>query len=222
MSFTERKQEVTGRIIAACKRVGRDPSRVRLLAVSKAQPVSALDEAYACGQQMFGENYVQELKEKAAHFGEVAAIQWHFIGALQTNKVKYIIPFVACIHSVDSEKLMLEIDKRARAHNRRIRIMIEVNIADEPQKAGCTPQEARALFTRSKACEFVNVIGLMTVPPAANIAEESRIHFKALKQLADELNLSEISMGMSHDFEIAIEEGATIVRVGTALFGARH
>ncbi|MCA1828102.1 MAG: YggS family pyridoxal phosphate-dependent enzyme [Myxococcales bacterium] len=201
--------EVNERIARACDRARRDVRRIKLVAVSKLQPVEKVRRAIDAGHGIFGENYAQELRDKAAALPDA---EWHFIGALQTNKVKMLAGKVALIHTCDRLSLAKELSKRSG----RQRVLIEVNIGREPQKAGVLPEHAPALLEQIGA--LVRVDGLMCIPPAEG---DPRPHFRALRELAEKLGLEELSMGMSADYEIAIEEGATIVRVGTAIFGAR-
>ena len=181
---------------------------VKLVAVSKLQPLSKLQEAVAAGHRVFGENYAQELREKA---DALPGAEWHFIGALQTNKVKLVAGKVALVHTCDRLSLARELAKRAPGQ----RVLLEVNIGREPQKAGVLPEDSAALLAQ---CEGLRVEGLMCIPPAS---QDPRPHFRALRELGEKLRVKELSMGMSADYEIAIEEGATLVRVGTAIFGAR-
>ncbi|MFO0551395.1 MAG: YggS family pyridoxal phosphate-dependent enzyme [Polyangiaceae bacterium] len=198
--------------------------RVTLVAVSKGHPASAIREAYAAGQRIFGENYAQELADKARELADLADLEWHFIGGLQRNKVKLIAGVARLIHTVDRAELGAEISKRSA---REQAVLIEVNIGGEPQKAGCSPEDTAALARALGAMERVRLAGLMAIPPADD-AEENRRHFAALAKLGAELRAAallpedfELSMGMSDDFEVALAEGATLVRVGTAIFGPR-
>ena len=210
---------VRERIERACARAGRSASEVTLVAVSKTHPAEAVREAYAAGQRVFGENYVQELSEKAAALADLEGLRWHFIGHLQRNKVKDVARVGALIETVDSERLAAEIDKRALAA--RVPVLLQVNVAGEAQKSGCTPDELDALVPSVRALAHLELIGLMTVPPLGEAPEASRPHFARLRALARRHGLAELSMGMSADLEVAIEEGATLVRVGTAIFGKR-
>lgn len=232
-------QEIRNRIAAAARRAGRDASDVTLVAVSKGQPVERIAEAIAAGQRDFGENYAQEM---LAHVGanlvfapaasgriQDSPLQWHFIGHLQRNKVKQIIGHSALIHSVDSPELVLEIDKRAAASEKIQPVLIELNLHGESSKTGLAPDRAEMLVSEMNRLPHVDLKGLMTIPPATEDAEEARASFRLLREIRDALNrknvykrpLAGLSMGMTHDFEIAIEEGATIVRVGTGIFGER-
>lgn len=207
------------------------PAGVKLVAVSKFHPAETVKEAYDAGQKQFGESRVQELTAKQPLLP--TDIEWHFIGTLQTNKVKYIAPFIAMIQSVDSLKLLQEIDRQAAKCNRIIRILVEVHIAEEASKHGFSPDECKALFTDSALLSFKNiaVCGLMGMATFTDNPEQVRREFKALKTLFDEIKsmpttdpsvFTELSMGMSDDYPIAIEEGSTIVRIGTAIFGNRE
>jgi pyridoxal phosphate enzyme (YggS family) len=204
--------QVRERIALACRRAGRAPESVKLVAVSKLQPLEKVREAIAAGQRAFGENYAQELRDKHAALPEA---EWHFVGALQTNKVKLVVGRAAVIHTCDRLALAQEISKRAAAEQR---LLLEVNVGREPQKAGVLPEDAAALLDEVRALPRIRCQGLMCIPPAD---QDPRPHFRALRELAVRLQLPELSMGMSADYESAVEEGATLVRVGTALFGAR-
>lgn len=201
------------------------PAGVQLVAVSKTHPVEAIQEVYDLGQKVFGENKVQELMEKYPLLPK--DIQWHLIGHLQTNKVKYIASFIDTIQSVDSEKLLSEISKEAGKSNRKIKVLLQVKIAEEETKFGLEPAEAKALFQQYLAGEFPNVeiTGLMGMATFTEDKEQVKREFLILKGLFDELNqlntLETLSMGMSDDFPAAIECGANSVRVGSAIFGRR-
>ncbi len=215
------------RIAATCSSCGRDPKTVRLVAVSKLQPAAAISEAAAAGQHLFGENYVQELLAKQEELS--APLQWHFIGALQSNKVKYLKGKVGLIHSVDRFSLAQEISRQWGKAGEVANILIEVHLGDETSKAGVAAAEAEALVRQIAALPHLRIRGLMALPPYCDDPEEVRPYFRQLRQLAQQLaalnlpgvTMDELSMGMSHDFTVAIEEGATLVRVGTAIFGAR-
>lgn len=209
--------EVRARIAIAAARAGRRPDDVTLVAVSKTKPVEAIRAAYALGQRIFGENYVQELEEKRHALRDLPDLELHFIGHLQRNKVKVAVDCADVVATVDSERLLLEVAKRAP---RPTRILLQVNVAREPQKGGCDPEELPALVTLARQHPTLLVDGLMTIPPAGS-AEEARPFFRALRALRDAHGLRVLSMGMSEDLEVAIEEGATHVRVGSAIFGAR-
>ena len=213
MGVTEGLARVRENIARACAKAGRAPGSVKLIAVSKLQPAEKLREAAEAGQRAFGENYAQELRDKSAALTDV---EWHFLGALQTNKVKLVAGRAALIHTCDRLALAQEIAKRAPAGGQRV--LLEVNIGGEPQKAGVLPGEAAALLDQVRALSGLRCEGLMCIPPAEG---DPRPHFAALRELAGRLQLKELSMGMSADYQVAIEEGATLVRVGTAIFGER-
>ncbi|MBK6528089.1 MAG: YggS family pyridoxal phosphate-dependent enzyme [Deltaproteobacteria bacterium] len=216
---------VRARIDAAARRAGRDPATVALLAVSKTHGPEAVRAAYARGQRDFGENYVQELVPKAAALADLTELRWHFIGHLQTNKCRDVAGLVATVQSVDSERLVRELGRRATAAGRTVGILVQVNVAREAQKSGCEVEALPAILAAALETPGVALRGLMTVPPAADDAGESRRWFDALRALRDEHGgaalLPELSMGMTHDMDEAIAAGATVVRVGTAIFGAR-
>jgi pyridoxal phosphate enzyme (YggS family) len=213
---------------AAAARAGRDPASVRLIAVSKTQPVRLIEEALAAGQHHFGENYAQELREKMAAL-PAAELRWHFIGALQRNKVKYLVGKVDAVHSLDGLELAHELEKRSANAGVVTRVLVEVNLGGEASKSGVTPTAASALVRSVRGLPHLELVGLMTMPPWTKDPEAARPFFRALRELRDRLRaeldepaaLPELSMGLSHDFEVAIEEGATMVRVGTAIFGER-
>jgi PLP dependent protein len=215
LGIAENLARVRERIDGRCTRTGRRTDSVKLLAVSKAQPIEAVMAAYAAGQHAFGENYAQELHEKADALGEA---EWHFIGALQTNKVKIVVGHAALVHTCDRLGLAKELSKRAAARNIVQRVLLEVNIGREPQKGGVIPEQLDELHAAVRDLPGVRCEGLMCIPPAE---QDPRPHFRALRELADRLGVGELSMGMSADYEVAIEEGSTIVRVGTAIFGER-
>ncbi len=194
------------------------PARVTLVAVSKTQPAAAIREAYAAGQRDFGENYAQEWREKAEALTDLAELRWHFIGGLQTNKVKYLAGRVAYVHTVDREELARELSRRFAQKGAVARVFLEVNTGGEASKAGCAPGEAPALAAAIRALPAVELVGVMGIPPPD---DDPRPHFRALRALRDGLGLAELSMGMSGDWRVAVEEGATFVRVGTAIFGVR-
>jgi PLP dependent protein len=218
---------VKERIAKAAGRVGRDPEGVTLVAVTKTMPVERIREAIDAGQRVFGENRVQEAQAKIKALGR--EVQWHLIGHLQRNKVKVVCDLFDLIESVDSLPLAQDLNARATRHGLVMPILIQVNIGDETTKSGVPVSEASALVQQIAALSHVRIRGLMCVPPAVEIAEHARPYFVELRTLAEQIgreciptvSMSELSMGMSHDFDIAIEEGATMVRVGSAIFGAR-
>ncbi len=220
-------QEINGRIAVAAVRSGRAAGDVRLVAVTKTHPPSIIVEAYALGLRDFGENRVQEMIVK--HYELPEDIRWHLIGHLQSNKAKYIAQFVGLVHSIDSLDSAKELSKRARLHSRTAEILLEVNVGAEASKDGVAVDGVKQLLDsiRQEAPEII-IRGLMTVAPFDERPERIRPVFAKLRTLRDELSsahpdltLTELSMGMSNDYEIAIEEGATIIRVGSALFGER-
>jgi len=213
---------VRDRIAAAARAAGRTPESIRLLAVSKKMPADDVRAAIAAGQRAFGENYAQELRDKAALLaGDATPPEWHFIGPLQSNKVKYVAGRVALVHSVDSTALLDAIEARGAPQA----CLVQVNVAGEASKKGVPTPDLPALLDRFAAMKFARCQGLMLIPPRG----DPRAHFAALRALRDQqapiarpnVDLRELSMGMTEDLEIAIAEGATIVRVGTAIFGAR-
>jgi pyridoxal phosphate enzyme (YggS family) len=218
---------VRGRISAAAISNEREPSAVKLVAVSKLQPAEAVREAYAAGQRDFGENYVQELAQKAELLRDLSELRWHLIGHLQRNKAKQVAGVAQLVHSVDSLELARELAKRHAAviKDRRLEVLVEVSIAGEEQKHGAAPETLAELFEAIEALPELRLRGLMCVPPFTEDAAASRPHFDALRRLQAEhggvARLPELSMGMTHDLEHAVAAGATLVRVGTAIFGAR-
>ncbi|MGC6428826.1 MAG: YggS family pyridoxal phosphate-dependent enzyme [Flavobacteriales bacterium] len=199
--------------------------KVTLVAVSKTKPIAMIEEAYNCGQRIFGENKVQELVKKHSELPK--DIEWHMIGHLQTNKVKFIAPFVNCIHSVDSIKLLKEIDKRAIQNSRSINCLIQVHIAKEDGKFGIKPTDLDTFFKEISEFKNINIIGLMGMATFSNDKNQIRNEFKLIKSLFEKFkkdNSSEfntLSIGMSGDYNIAIEEGSTMIRVGSGIFGSR-
>lgn len=224
-TLSERLQAIQERILAATERCGRTPDSVELLAVSKTFPVEAVQEAFQAGQLAFGENKVQEVMAKAPQLP--SKLEWHLIGHLQSNKVRKILPLVKCIHSVDSLDLARDIDRIAGELGLYPQVYLEVNLAAESTKHGFKPDQVKAELEQIYALRRLEVQGLMCIPPFDEDPERSRRYFAQLRELRDELEklgggpLPRLSMGMSHDFEVAIQEGATIVRVGSALFGSR-
>lgn len=220
--------QVEENIQSACLKSGRNRDEVTLIAVSKTKPVSMLQEVYDCQIRNFGENKVQELCEKE----EVLPndIKWHMIGHLQTNKVKYLMGKTTLIHSVDSLKLAQEIEKQAAKHNLVVDILVEVNIAEEATKFGIKKEETISLVKEIAALSHVKIKGLMTIAPFVDDPEDNRQYFRQIKELSVDINMENIdnvdmnvlSMGMTGDYMVAIEEGATLVRVGTGIFGERN
>ncbi len=224
----ENLKKVEENIAAACRKAGRDRSEVTLIAVSKTKPVDMLQTVYDQNIREFGENKVQEMCEKMEVLPK--DIHWHMIGHLQTNKVKYIVGKTALIHSVDSLHLAKEIEKQATKNNVIVPILIEVNIAEEKSKFGIHKEETIALVREIAQMEHVHIRGLMTIAPYVENPEDNRPYFRAIRQLSvdikqeniDNVDMDVLSMGMTGDYMVAIEEGATIVRVGTGIFGERQ
>ena len=216
---------VAERITRAAERAGRDAGAIRLLAVSKTMSADKIREAYRAGQRDFGENYVQELALKAQALEDLTDVRWHMIGHLQRNKAQKVAELAHSVHSLDSTRLSAELGRRAGALGRRLGVLIEVNVGGENQKSGATPEELPELLEAVSGEPALQLRGLMTVPPHTEDPAGSLVYFEALRRLRDEhggeLRLPELSMGMTHDLEWAIQAGATIVRVGTAIFGAR-
>lgn len=226
--LAENLRSVETKIQEACKRAGRNREEVTLIAVSKTKPVSMLEEIYAEKMRDFGENKVQELTEKYEQLPK--DIHWHMIGHLQRNKVKYIVDKVDLIHSVDSVRLAETIEQEAAKKNVHVDILIEVNVAEEDSKFGLKVDEVIPVIQEIAAFSHVHIKGLMTIAPFVENPEENRSVFARLKQLSvdiakkniDNINVEILSMGMTNDYEVAIEEGATMVRVGTGIFGERN
>lgn len=223
----ENLAEVQSRVEQACKRAGRDVAEVTLIAVSKTKPVTDLQEIYNAGVRDFGENKVQEMCDKMEKMPK--NINWHMIGHLQRNKVKYIVGNVALIHSVDSYRLAEEINIQAKKKGIVVPILVEVNIADETTKFGVSKEDAMELVRQIASLDALSIKGLMTIAPYVVDPEENRAYFRKIKELSvdidnqniDNVSMDILSMGMTGDFEVAIEEGATMVRVGTGIFGKR-
>jgi pyridoxal phosphate enzyme (YggS family) len=224
----ENLEEVERRVAAACERAGRKREDVTLIAVSKTKPVAAIREVMDCGVADFGENKVQEMCGKIEEIG--GSLRWHLIGHLQRNKVKYIVDKAYLIHSVDSLRLAKEIQKEAEKCDVVCPVLIEINIGGEESKDGIPKEEAVSLIREIAGLSRVKVKGLMTIAPPVEEPEEARGYFKEMRKLFEDVKaeqipgveMGELSMGMTGDFEVAIEEGATMVRVGTAIFGARQ
>jgi pyridoxal phosphate enzyme (YggS family) len=227
MSISENLKAIMDRIAAAAKRQGRAPSSVRLVVVTKTVDRDRIAEAVAAGALILGENRVQEAKEKIEALGKTAS--WHLVGHLQTNKAKYAVKLFDLIHSVDNLELASEIDRQAAKLGKVQAILIEVNIAGEASKAGMAVTGAPALVAEVAKLGNIRIKGLMTMPPYSENPEASRLYFRKLRELSraiakeniPNVTMNELSMGMSGDFEVAVEEGATLVRVGTAIFGGR-
>jgi pyridoxal phosphate enzyme (YggS family) len=225
VSLAENLDLIRQRIRAACARVGRDEKSVTLLAVSKTHPPETIREAVDCGQLLFGENKIQEAKAKIPLCPGKA--RWHFIGHLQSNKVRDAVEMFEMIQGVDSLAIAKEISKRAEQSAKTMPVLIEVNVAGEASKFGYAPEKLLAEFNELNVLPRIEVHGLMAIPPFTPVPEKARPYFQKLRQLKERAEavlgapLTHLSMGMSGDFEVAIEEGATLVRVGTALFGER-
>lgn len=219
---------INQRITSAAIACGRKPEAVKLVAVSKTVPVERIQAAIDAGLRTFGENYIQEAGEKLRQLGD-QAVSWHFIGRLQTNKAKHAVPWFDMIHTVDSEKLAREIDKQAQKNGKIQDILIQVNVGGETSKAGVSPEDAESLIRTISPLENLAVKGLMTIPPFFDSPETVRPYFRRLATLRDRIrnqcipriSMQELSMGMTGDFEAAIGEGATMVRIGSAIFGDR-
>jgi len=220
--FEERLEKVEQRISAACEKTGRERDSITLLAVSKTKPPEAVREAAACGLRLFGENRIQEAQAKIPMCP--AGLEWHLIGHLQTNKAKVAARYFQMIHSVDSLKLLQALENHASVT---LPVLLQVNISGEAAKFGMKPDEVAGVIEAANQMSKCEVHGLMTIPPFSPDPEKTRVHFSNLRKLRDQLQsetgtpLPELSMGMSHDLEVAIEEGSTWVRIGTDLFGTR-
>ncbi len=223
----ENLMDVQEKIKNACCRAGRPPEEVTLIAVSKTKPLSMIEEAYAAGMREFGENKPQEMRDKAKQLE--TQVHWHMIGSLQTNKIKYVVGTACMIHSVDSIPLADAIEKEAAKKELFMDILLEVNIAEETSKHGFSVQEVLPAVKEIAKMPHLRIRGLMTVAPYTENAEENRIYFRKMKELLvdinakniDNVSMDSLSMGMSSDYEVAIEEGSTMVRIGTGIFGER-
>jgi PLP dependent protein len=216
-TLAEKLADVRLRIARAAERAHRDPAGVMLLAVTKVFPAQAIRDAYALGLREFGENYVQEFETKLPELSDLAGARFHLIGHLQSNKSARAVEMFQCIQTVDSAKLARRLNEAGRP----LDILLEVKLSPEQAKAGAAPEQLPDLIAAVRACANLRLLGLMTMPPWSDDQELSRPYFRRLSELAAQHGLPHLSMGMSHDLEAAIEEGATIVRVGTALFGKR-
>ena len=228
MDLKNRLENVNDRINKAALKCGRDPENIHLVAVSKTIPANRVKEAIELGVTILGENYVQEARDKFNVLGTYP-VSWHFIGHLQTNKAKYAVRLFDLIHSVDTLKLARELDKQAKKVNKFQDILIQINVSKEPSKSGSDIENAANLIKDIVHLENVSLKGFMAMPPFFNNPEKARPYFIALRNLRDQIQktlpgvaLDELSMGMTGDFEVAIEEGATFVRIGTAIFGERR
>ena len=231
MSIAENIAQIRERIGSAAHRAGCDPETVTLMAVSKTFPAEAIREAYEAGIRVFGENRVQEFAGKAEDLRGLTDARWHMIGHLQTNKAAKAAELFQAIDSVDSLKLAEKLNDGARSHSKKLAVLIEINVGGETAKSGvlASSTELENILTSAARLEFLEIRGLMTIPPYTEDPQSARPHFHKLRKLRDEIaarnlpavSMTTLSMGMSHDFEVAIEEGSTCVRVGTAIFGAR-
>jgi pyridoxal phosphate enzyme (YggS family) len=212
-------EALEGRIAKACARAGRKEHDVQLVAVSKLHPPEMIRRAYDCGIRHFGENYAQELRDKQAALADLPGIRWHAIGPLQTKNAKYVAKAAHVFHALEKLDIAEELSKRRTGDP--LDCLVEVNVAHEASKAGLDHGQVAAFVDRVRSLPNLKVTGLMTMPPLTDDPETARLPFRALHALAQRLGLKELSMGSTHDFEVAIEEGATLVRVGTALFGER-
>ena len=218
----ERLEEVEGRIASAVKRAGRARSEVTLIAVTKKFPADVIREAYELGLRRFGENYVQEFEIKHPLVADLADAKFHLIGHLQSNKTRPAAELFQVIQTVDSEKIARRLDAMGQEIGKRFEVMIEVKLSEEQSKAGAAPEALDALIGGIRGCTNLQLTGLMTMPPWSDDPEQTRPYFRRLAELGKKHALPKLSMGMSHDLEAAIEEGATHIRIGTALFGPRR
>lgn len=227
MSIADNLARLHQQIAEACRRSNRPESEVVLMAVSKVHPVEVILEAYAAGQRLFGENRVQEFQEKVQHLGELTGAEFHLIGPLQSNKTNRAAELFDAVDTVNSVRIAQRLNHAAAALKKRVPVMIEVKLSHEESKHGLEPEELPELLSSMKDLESIEAVGLMTVPPWSEDSEKARPYFRELRRLRDQsLKLhpavTQLSMGMSNDFVVAIEEGSTCVRVGTALFGKRE
>jgi hypothetical protein len=221
VAIAARLADVRAQIEQATHRAGRPSCSVRLIAVAKGHPAGSIEAAYRAGHREFGENYAQELVDKRETLASLEGLRWRFIGHLQRNKVRGIVDSSATVDTVDSLRLGEALAARSCERGIVTEVLLQVNVGDETQKSGCHPDEVPALVHRLRSLEGLDVVGLMMVPPALEDPVAARPYFARLRTLAEHAGLAELSMGMSHDLEVAIEEGATMVRVGTAMFGPR-
>ncbi|RTZ93558.1 MAG: YggS family pyridoxal phosphate-dependent enzyme [Deltaproteobacteria bacterium] len=227
-SIKERFEEIRLRVEKAAKRAGRDPGEIRLIAVSKTKPVSMIREAVAAGVTDLGENYIQEAREKIPQIA--GDVHWHFIGHLQTNKAKYAARLFDWIHTIDRKEIADALNRRAGMEERVLKVLIEVNVGKEATKSGVMEEDLLPLVEHVATLPNLSLRGLMVIPPLALDPEEARGYFIRTRHLAEQVaardipgvSMAELSMGMTADFEVAIEEGATMIRVGTAIFGPRE
>ena len=225
-TMEERIARVQARMATACARAGRAADSVRLVAVSKTHPPERVEEAARCGLRLFGENKVQEAAAKIPQCS--SSLEWHLVGHLQSNKARVAVQLFSMIHSMDSVDLLQRLNRICDEEGRRMPVCLEVNVAGEGSKFGLAPDAVAGVLAEAQHCARIEVVGLMAIPPAVEDPERARGFFRTLREIRDRLRadtgyeLPELSMGMSHDFEIAIEEGSTMVRVGTDIFGARE
>ena len=232
MSIVDQLAQIRDRIASAARRAGRNPDDIALMAVCKTFPAEAIKEAYAAGQRLFGENRVQEFAEKYPAVAGLPDVRFHMIGHLQSNKASKAAEIFHAVDSIDSTKLAQRLNDAAQKLNKTLDVLIEVNVGGEEAKSGLSPDspEINAILMQAPSWKNLSIRGLMTVPPFTDDPEGARPYFRKLRELRDQLaprrlpdvSLDVLSMGMSHDFEIAIEEGSTCVRIGTAIFGERH
>lgn len=228
-SINERFESIKERIRVCCQQIGRDPSDITLIAVSKTKPDEDVEKLLEAGQVHFGENRVEALEKRMNNLPSDSAV-WHYIGNLQTNKIKFLAPRVDWIQSIHSLKALKEVEKRAASHNRVINVLIQVNISSEDQKSGCSPKELESILENAKALKHTSVRGLMGMATFTDDLEQVRGEFRTLRMLRDQhrhleegaVSLEQLSMGMTNDLEVAIEEGSTMIRIGTAIFGERN
>ncbi|MEX1136975.1 MAG: YggS family pyridoxal phosphate-dependent enzyme [Balneolales bacterium] len=227
MQIYDNIRNIRERIKLTCEHSGRDPEEITLIAVSKTKPVEAIQQAVDCGERHFGENKVQELISKMEKFGD--GPHWHMIGALQTNKIKYLVHRVNWIHSIGKLKQLKEVEKRAGAIERAVNVLVQINISAEDQKSGFAPDDLKEVLTYAQTLKWARVQGLMGMATFTEDVEVIRPEFKLLRELRDthkkleteNVKMHHLSMGMTNDLETAIEEGSTMVRIGTAIFGGR-
>jgi pyridoxal phosphate enzyme (YggS family) len=227
ISIQQRLEEVRSRIAGAALRAGRSPEAVELVAVSKTVDLFRIREGIAAGIRILGENRVQEAEEKISELGR--SVSWHLVGHLQTNKAKLAVSLFDLIHSLDSVRLAEALERQAEMQGRTVSLLVEVNLGQEESKSGVAPEALTPLLRSCFSLSHLRILGLMVIPPFLEEVEEVRPYFRRLRELAAEISalqienieMKHLSMGMSHDFEIAIEEGATLVRIGTAIFGPR-
>ncbi len=227
MSIADNLGRLHEQIAEACRKNDRSESEVALMAVSKVHPVDVILEAYAAGQRLFGENRVQEFQEKSQHLSGLSDARFHLIGPLQSNKTSRAAELFDAVDTVDSIKIAQRLDHAGTLLNKKMPVLVEVKLSNEESKHGLAPEDLPTLLAATEGLSSIEVVGLMTVPPWSENAETARPYFKELRRLRDESQktyraLTQLSMGMSNDFIVAIEEGSTCVRVGTALFGKRE